>query len=880
MSDAGALQFYYTSCRKGLSGYAGFQTRAESKGLQDDERKELEGKSLYQPPRDLPHEPDIDIIAQQFPKAFRVVRLSSGRVAIIRAVYTGQDYSGRWGNYFAHGLVLDKAFDNQWPIDTYSWPGWVERLSESEDKLDPEPLSIIPLSKLSGGSDFSFQELKIFLGESKSRPGVFARMLDAVLRRASDERRIVIREQSELDAVYWIACIQKAFPAKCQGELSSSTFHFDPRSSLAVNATIGETDFLFDEGERHYQFYVFDFVSDQHSEIRGEPSEYAQTISQWMVSDPKRMEDLHKFATLFNYIKVGPKLINILWLYKLESGDGVRLTKQQLHAILKFVTAYARENAFERVLNSVGDVTRHLDAAAPPDAWNLIIRFLMDVAASTGEAVHCKYVCKAWVGAFDHFVVKEKRAESIVAEIREDIEKKIKHISDTMTECFLADNHMDWLLASLSGMSDKNIRIIMAEVMRSTRKLRGEPTYQSFEIFSLIEAFLCSNPKRLEELQWAFEPYRCDLDGLTAIVHHIVKVLEQDVLKAISAGDTRDFAYRSVGRSLASVLRPQDRNLRFDLINRLKKDGQMTRLLVGEWECAIDLAIDKISAHEKYEKAVLEDASSFAAHVRDEMAAKLLKMLPLCGQQLQALKWIHSKRYVSLPDDTTLSVLELASKTLSFSPEDHQSKILANLISGEISARNLTLPTDRLELRLAAQRVLSGPNGLDGLSDTLKNTDASSYKEFMEEVFPKFFRGEVTPEAYGRVLFTLAVDTHKRLFKEFYVRFLKEKRKKKRFNKKDFAETAFWLRLRQSDDTSPRLWRLRKTVLGTMAARFGYMDKKTRSKVDTLLKGSEAFREPNFRQSLQKFLNNADELYASSPSRVLGRIFDRIFGRA
>src|SRR5579864_3093140 len=136
-----ALQLCYTSCRRGMSGNAGFQTWCQSLGIQPDERRELERRCLYRPPRDAHPEPDRDEVEHRFPIALRYFPLDGGRAALIRSCYLGRDYSGRWGNFFAHALLLrqEPRAPACWPIDYYEWAGWRDRLTPEEESASPPP---------------------------------------------------------------------------------------------------------------------------------------------------------------------------------------------------------------------------------------------------------------------------------------------------------------------------------------------------------------------------------------------------------------------------------------------------------------------------------------------------------------------------------------------------------------------------------------------------------------------------------------------------------------------------------------------------------------------------------------------------------------------
>ena len=871
VKDAKALQLYYTSCRRGLSGYAGFQTRAESQGLLLDERREIEAKALYQPPRDLPREPDAEAIAGHFPKAFRTVKLSSGRTAVIRAVYTGQDYSDRWGNYFAHALVLDGELEGRWPIDAYTWPGWVEGLADGVDESEPKPLPPVPLGDVAIGTDFSFDELETFLGEGEERAEMLSKMLRAVFRRASDSRSVVIRERLELDGVYWVACIQKAFPPAYQRELTCSTFQFDPRSSLAVNVTTGETDFLFDEGERKYQFYVFDFVTGEHSDVPEEGAEYARALSAWMASDPRRVEGFHGFAALFDHNEFGPDLLHILRLYRLEAGDDVALTTPELHSALEFVNAHARPSAFARVLEAVGEVTRYLDPAVPPEDWALVVRFLAERAASTGEAEHRRRACLAWIDAFDFFVVEQQRDEDVVLSLRGDVEKKFGRDARDIAQEFLSDTHLDWMWEHAARLPSRGLGLVMTEIDRSCRQLGREPTHESQEVRSLIEAVLYREPGQPPDLQWAFAPFRSQVGGLASIANHVVEVLAEQVREGSMPREVWQEACRVVGRSLSGVLTAAGDGLRFKLLNCLKTDDRFAGVLLGEWEVSIDRATDKIEAHSSYEHNVLSDDSKFAGDMRDLMAAALLKVLPLDSQRRQARLWVESDQCRRYSDDVAGTILALASQDVNLSPEDSASERLADQISQELDGRRLKLDLIRLELRAAACRALSAPDGANGLRAVLEEADAGSYGEFVGMVLPRLLSRAATPEGHGRVVLSMVTDAHLRAVAEAYGRFLTQ-RPTDRFDDVDLAALVFWLRLVETDSAWPLLCRLREPALDVIATRISYMRGKTRSKVDGYLEKSLALQGPQLRRAWEAFLERVDARRPSLIDRARGGI--------
>ncbi len=191
-----ADQLYYTSCRAGLTSGGGYKSRAASGGLEADLRRQVERLSGYRPPDTLPPEPNAVEIAT-CPILFRFARLDGGRWALTRARYVGLDYSGRWGNFFAHTLVGTTGPIDRYPIDYYEWEGWRDSLAPGEGDRQPEPLAPVELDAIPDASSFTAAELAIFLSERPGRRERLASLIRGVLTYAPGKGRPIIVRDSE-----------------------------------------------------------------------------------------------------------------------------------------------------------------------------------------------------------------------------------------------------------------------------------------------------------------------------------------------------------------------------------------------------------------------------------------------------------------------------------------------------------------------------------------------------------------------------------------------------------------------------------------------------------------------------------------------------------
>ena len=97
-------QLYYTSCEHGLGGYGGYQFTAITPGVPPDVLREVEERTVYEPPHWPTGSDQGD--PEAYPVAFSYgISEVTGEAIIARAVSAGTDYSGRPGNYFVHALV-------------------------------------------------------------------------------------------------------------------------------------------------------------------------------------------------------------------------------------------------------------------------------------------------------------------------------------------------------------------------------------------------------------------------------------------------------------------------------------------------------------------------------------------------------------------------------------------------------------------------------------------------------------------------------------------------------------------------------------------------------------------------------------------------------
>lgn len=865
MTEAQVLQLHYTSCLQGISGYAGFQTRAESAGFLPGDRREIEGHILYQPPRDLPREPDPGTIKECFPRSFKVLRLASGRLAMIRSVYLGQDYSNRWGNFMGHALVFEGDLGGYWPIDAYAWPSWQDHCLEADQPQAPPPLPTLAPSEVLSGKGFSFAELSRFLGRSPHRAACLKEMIRAVFWRPRDSRSIVIRELLEEDAVAWVACLQKAFPPFAQGGLTCSTFQFDPGSAMAINATRIGTDFRFDDREREHQFYLFDFTTGRHSVVKEGHEDYAGTVAAWMLDDPERLEAFQIFAGRFAPVDLGPDLAHILQLFRFANGEAVHFQGGALKELLDFVKNRAGAGLLPELLEYLAAPELYLGQAAPLEDWSIAIRFLAEGADATGATRQQRQACKAWVQAFDHFSRQPTPPVSTLLSLRSVVERAGAGDPRALALAFLAEEHLHALRDQLATMSPAAMGLLLAEVERCCRKTGQEPTYKSEPVLGLLEAFLFQQPGPVPDLQWAYLPYRSQPEALVHLTRHLAAVMIHQW-----PGDQATGALASLGRSLEGALAQEGEAVRYQAINALKTQEACHEVLFGEWAAAIARSADKVESHARYGRAILTGEDAFSCAVAGRMAETLLEALAPALQRRQARLWIEQHYCVAFPEPLMFQVIVLASQDVALGPEDMASEGLAQRLA-LTQARNGGSPAlPRLALRAAARRALGHEDGLEGLPSLLAEAEAPLYEEFAACVLPKLFARATRPARVRQILLAFASEGRIPCLTKAYEAALGT-RSGPGINQTETAVLMFWLGLQETDPAHRLLGPLKHPALESLARRFTTLPPKELKSISAKAVSWKEPPDPLRDKALQKFIATVE---VSRPTLI-----NRLFGR-
>ncbi|MFF4411701.1 hypothetical protein ACFYY8_04170 [Streptosporangium sp. NPDC001559] len=220
-----AWQLHYTSVAAGPTGRAGFQFVAETPGLPEGVRSRVAPLLTYRPPPGAPLAP-TEREASCFPVALTYDLLGSHRV-LTRCVHLGRDYSGRYGNFLGHALVVSPGeLTGLRPVELWQAPFW----KDTPETALPGLTEIVP------GGTADPESLGEWLASQGD--GGYARLgflLETTVRALTrGHGRLVLVAGDVEEIVRWITVISYSLPQTVALGLSFVTYSADPATASQI----------------------------------------------------------------------------------------------------------------------------------------------------------------------------------------------------------------------------------------------------------------------------------------------------------------------------------------------------------------------------------------------------------------------------------------------------------------------------------------------------------------------------------------------------------------------------------------------------------------------------------------------------------------------
>ncbi|MDP4146953.1 MAG: hypothetical protein Q8936_21185 [Bacillota bacterium] len=394
-------QLFYTSCRKGLSLGAGFQTYSMSEGISEEEKVEIEGHCVYIPPDNLPTQPTKKEVEELFPTAFSFFRLKTGRQCICQAKYTGKDYSGRYGNYFCHVLVFEEDIDSFYSIQLFGSSVFRDCLTEEEENSE----NIMPLSTLNDislGDIITLDSIGEFLkgnceiGEKRSK--LFKNVVNALIDYNEKKRRIIFGDSYKSGA-FWVASIQMSMPRKLANNISFTTYAYNPENTnyiLCASPKKG-SGFAFSEVQREYQYYIFDFSSGVSSSVDND-YKFSKLAQVGFTISKESLLPFITFIDKFNYIELNREIDDCIYLYNMVKKGVEKVDYRSTISGINFANNYASTETLELIFNQVEPVLDKMSNEVDLKLTEAISRFLFKIAriSEKNKGIENNYMKKAY----------------------------------------------------------------------------------------------------------------------------------------------------------------------------------------------------------------------------------------------------------------------------------------------------------------------------------------------------------------------------------------------------------------------------------------------------------------------------------------------------
>lgn len=854
-----ALQLHYTSCRRGQSGSSGFQTRTLTSGIRPDEQREIERRGVYRPPRDVKPEPSEEEMSRDFPRALRSYVLESGRRALTRSLYTGRDYSGRWGNFFAHTLVADNGeLPPHWPIDYYEWDGWQERLAPEEDGDEPPPpLPVVDLGAVAPAESFRREEIQEFLGEDSTRPALLARMGRALLLGRESSRALVLRD-TPTNSLFWIAALQKLFPRRHAWALSYSTYQDDARGCADVNATTGETDFRFDESERRFRFYMFDLATGVHSDVPENADDYPAVAARWLAEDPQSLEEFETFLRLFDHDRPEPDLVSAVHLFELSRGRLGSLAGSKLTGMITFASRYATAKGKVALLETLGSAAAQPGALDQPEDGALLLPFLSEGARATGHAEHRALVFAAWSALLRDHVLARGAGLEIAETAWTRIRSELSGHGAELSAHLLAQPVWSEQQSLLAGRSAVVLSFLLRITRTSLREVGRQPVWTQPEIAAIAEAMLAGGGDVTEQCMPLLQAAGDDAAALSSLARLAVKIREN--------GKPSEPVQLGVGRALGRVLATVAPRIAL-AARRSLEEGENWRLLLGEWMDLCERARDPLAALERYRREVFDAMPAYRKTCGSSIAFMALRHVPEAQRPAVALRWLVEGDVDKFPDKTAGECVKLAHLAVPLDPDDPEGDKAADCVARAALRLKLPLEPDRPRLRQALTKIQK-PGRLPKLllEEVRKAVPALSgadydllVSRFLPAALEKAGSRNEHQEILLAVLHPAGLDPLRRSYLEFF-----EARRKSSWPEPLQAALKFWLELdrRALGPEAVHLASLEKT------ARDGILGALSRLKPKDLQRIDRSLRPGRARQSWEELLETLEKKKRSPWSKL------------
>lgn len=243
-------QLIYTSVQHSLSdnvldltNQSGLRVYSCSQGITKDNIGEILKFSSYRLPKndktvysEIVGDPKVP---DMFPKTFRTLHLSDGRYAAIQVVFSGVDFQGKPGNFFAHALVFDEVDDNFFPEQYFNSKAFKTYLTTKE--AERELVHYLPALDDLKPEDSTENDIISFIKEHKKEVSyLINKALEVLI--SDDVKNICIASESEEQTEKYLLALKWMLPRDISYHTGISTYNVyipsDKQKQIVFNGTV------------------------------------------------------------------------------------------------------------------------------------------------------------------------------------------------------------------------------------------------------------------------------------------------------------------------------------------------------------------------------------------------------------------------------------------------------------------------------------------------------------------------------------------------------------------------------------------------------------------------------------------------------------------
>lgn len=299
-------QLQYSSVENGPAGHSGFQFVAAGPGVDADDEQIVAPFMTYRAPLDAPNQPTATEL-EMFPVALTYTRAGSECV-VARSRYLGRDYSGRYGNYLAHAVILTpEELEGLRPIELWRSTLWPDRVS-----ADPR---LPDRTRLEPGSALNPVQVQGFLAGLGDRGfEILAGLLTAV----DGDEPILLTSAGSDDIALFIAAVSYSLPTAAVTDLSFTTYSGEPGS--AHQRIVGTTRAVWEAMRPRGTVFHLDVPARVEPPVP--PRRYvALVVDAWRAGDFDRLDEVVETAEVVGDIGAAGTVCAFVHGAPLRAGD-------------------------------------------------------------------------------------------------------------------------------------------------------------------------------------------------------------------------------------------------------------------------------------------------------------------------------------------------------------------------------------------------------------------------------------------------------------------------------------------------------------------------------------------------------------------------------